>query len=807
MSFRAWLWPIGALLLCFGLLVNGATSLSLTYDEPSHLAAGHAWLARGEAGRWTIAQRGHPLLADAWAALPLTLTRANLDLEQLPGWATDRSVYARAFVEKVAPPAVIEAAGRIPTALLTILLGAVVARWASDVAGQAGGRIALAVMALDPTLLAHGRLATNDAAVTALGTLGLYLIWRQTRRANTRLAIAGGFVLGLTCLAKASGIIWCAVGLLYTAIAGLRQRRGIIRTGFAVSVTGLVALGTLWGFYGFSVGTLTPLGNLPLPAPDHWDAIFFQTGSAQTRLAYAAGRLTMGGWWWYFPLAFLLKNPLPLILASLWSIIYAMRTARIRRTLALPGLFALIYGLVAVTQGPNIGYRHMLPVHPILTITVATAVTAVTGSMEWRWPKLAALALYGWYAAGTLAATPNEIAYFNELAGPPANRHRYLISSNLNWGQMTKAVDRYLNDHDDEITYLAYTPAAPYTLHADVYLPPHPEGVEITAPFHPAPGLYLIDTTTLEIPAGCCDLGLDRYAYFRHADPLDDIGGAVLVYRVPAESRPAWLVQCAEPAPFLGAEALAQGLGDASELRHVVVDCENAWLVPTGGKQPGLYAVPLAPQDYAAGASGERCELLRACTPTLANNGLYRNLATARLAYRQPPGFILPPFVLYEATNPPSAPGPRTAYPALAGTPPTALRHAMPLPFVFQGDLALTGVTAEDDPGTGGLDVTTWWRVLDALPARPFSMMAHALAPNGATWSNADGLSVEPSVLRAGDLVIQRHRFEQPSGDHPTALWLRIGVYWLDDLSRWSGLDKQGTTFDAVFLPVTEPNR
>lgn len=813
MRFRAWLWPIGALLLCFGLLVNGATSLSLTYDEPSHLAAGYAWLARGEAGRWTIAQRGHPLLADAWEALPLYLGNPNLDLEAMPGWATDRKVYARAFVETAAPSAVIEAAGRVPAALLTVLLGAVVARWAADVARPRAGVVALAILALDPTLLAHGRLATNDAAVTALGTLGLYLTWRRTRRPGPFLTLLSGFVLGLTCLAKASGILWCAAALLYVVIDGTvrgsPQAPALLKRGLAAGATaglmGVIALGTIWSFYGFSVGPLAPLG-LPVPAPDHWEALFFQSDSAGMRLAYAVGRRRTGGWWWYFPLAFALKNPIPFIVAALWALASALRPPRRQKSPvrpgmpALPALFALAYAAVAITQGPNIGYRHMLPVHPTLYLAIAAAAAPYLDGSGRRWQQAVAVTLYAWYAIGTLVSTPNEVAYFNEIAGPPANRHRYLISSNLNWGQMTKAVDRYLTDHDDEITYLAYAPPAPYTLSADVYLPPHPESVEITAPFHPAPGLYLIDATTLEIPASCCDLGLDRYAYFRHTDPIDTIGGAVLVYRVPAASRPTWLVQCADPAPFLGTEALAQGLNDAGELRHVVVDCANAWLAPTGGEQPGLYAVRLDPQDKAAGFAFRFASGFDGAVAS----GLYRNLTSARPAYRQPPGFILPPFVLFEATGPPAMPDPGDTYPAMAGTPPRRLRRTAPLPLALQGNLALLGVAAEDKPGTDSLNVTTWWRVLDALPTRPFSVMAHATTPSGETWAIADALSVAPSELHPGDLVIQRHRFGAPSGPRPAGLWLRVGVYWLDDLSRWSGTDHQGNAFDAVFLPVAD---
>ncbi len=43
-----------------------------------------------------------------------------------------------------------------------------------------------------------------------------------------------------------------------------------------------------------------------------------------------------------------------------------------------------------------------------------------------------------WYAAGTLRNHPHHLAYFNEIAGGPANGYRHLVDSNLDWGQDLK---------------------------------------------------------------------------------------------------------------------------------------------------------------------------------------------------------------------------------------------------------------------------------------------------------------------------------------------------------------------------------
>ncbi|MBM4297899.1 MAG: tetratricopeptide repeat protein [Deltaproteobacteria bacterium] len=52
-----------------------------------------------------------------------------------------------------------------------------------------------------------------------------------------------------------------------------------------------------------------------------------------------------------------------------------------------------------------------------------------------------------WYAASSLAAYPNYLSYFNELAGGAKNGHRVLLDSNLDWGQGLKQLKRWMDDH------------------------------------------------------------------------------------------------------------------------------------------------------------------------------------------------------------------------------------------------------------------------------------------------------------------------------------------------------------------------
>ena len=44
---------------------------------------------------------------------------------------------------------------------------------------------------------------------------------------------------------------------------------------------------------------------------------------------------------------------------------------------------------------------------------------------------------------------PYELSYFNELVGGPTGGYRYLVNSNLDWGQAAHVMDAYTEAHPD----------------------------------------------------------------------------------------------------------------------------------------------------------------------------------------------------------------------------------------------------------------------------------------------------------------------------------------------------------------------
>jgi len=135
---------------------------SATFDEASHLSSAYEYLVTGVFRQ----HLDHPPLADQIAAFPLLFLGLQLPTDK----ASQNSLirFGNRFVYRnVRDADIILLWGRLPVVLLTVLLGWVVFSWGRELYRHPGvGLLALFLCVFDPNILAHGRLATNDLAVT-----------------------------------------------------------------------------------------------------------------------------------------------------------------------------------------------------------------------------------------------------------------------------------------------------------------------------------------------------------------------------------------------------------------------------------------------------------------------------------------------------------------------------------------------------------------------------------------------------------------------------------------------------------------
>ena len=392
-------------------------------DEPVHIAAGYYWVAR----HTTSFDPVHPPLARAICAIPLRHFGAPWT-GGLIGPGNDLLYAGGHYVHNLA----MARRGNLAFLLIAMLC---VWWWASRTYSRGVALLAVAFLGSLPPILGHAGVVTTDMAVAATLPLALIAFDRWLERCDAARSVVLGLAIAAGLLSKYSFIPFfpiCAAALLLARVRTLRVTRGIATIAIAVVVAALV----WWGGYFFQFDSMAhvhpasaaaPLSHMRVPAPFFWVGlrivkIHNELGDA----AFLLGRYAEHGFWYYFPVVFFFKTPIPFLVLMIAGIVAIVRARRGLEFVLMP----LALMLFVLTSHINIGIRHILPIYPPLCVVAAAGAAALWQHAKGR---IASALLLAWLFVGVGLAHPDYLAWFNEFAG----RHpeRIAVDSNLDWGQ------------------------------------------------------------------------------------------------------------------------------------------------------------------------------------------------------------------------------------------------------------------------------------------------------------------------------------------------------------------------------------
>jgi hypothetical protein len=185
------------------------------------------------------------------------------------------------------------------------------------------------------------------------------------------------------------------------------------------------------------VGLAGRLLRTTLPAPELWHGLrFLAAHDASGHDAYLLGKNSEHGFVAFYPIALLVKTPLPFLALVLLCIpLLARRRADLWPAQAV-ALAAFGILLVSLRSHVNLGIRHVFVILPLLAVSIARVVEQAVA--DGRGPKRLATAvvvavLLCAQTGIAVAARSKELGYFNALAG--ADPAKILLDSDLDWGQ------------------------------------------------------------------------------------------------------------------------------------------------------------------------------------------------------------------------------------------------------------------------------------------------------------------------------------------------------------------------------------
>ncbi len=358
---------------------------------------------------------------------------------------------------------------RLIPMMVTLLGGVLIGAWSARLFGRGAGLVSLCLWTWMAPVLANGSLLTSDGLSAVLTIAAARTFWALLMRPNPANAALAGLLLGLAVATKftllvlypcwvillmarafegnaRSSVRWMAWGLLMVMVSVLSIDAAYLFQGLGFRLAdwdrGVSSL-----FQDVSGLADRPamawLLRLPLPLPiELWRGLDVQLADTERlQSAYLLGQTKMGGWWYWYLAAFLIKVPLPALLLILIGSIYYKTTRTDGQGVGWAALCVLFPALeialaIAGTTGTgtNAAFRYLLP---------SLALLCVWSGRVWklggRRTRAIVLGLLAWLAVDAVAGVPDHLGWRNELGwlaertvtrGRPA-----LIGDSLDWGQ------------------------------------------------------------------------------------------------------------------------------------------------------------------------------------------------------------------------------------------------------------------------------------------------------------------------------------------------------------------------------------
>jgi hypothetical protein len=564
---------------------------TLTFDEVAHLPAGYSYLVKQDYRM----NPEHPPLVKDLSAVPLLFLDINFP-EESSSWqegsqgrwwvqfnfGDELLYYSGNNADQMA------FWGRIPMILLLIFFGGFLFKWTRELRGNKIALLVLTLFSFSPTFIAHGRLVTTDVAAALGAVISTYYYLKFLKEPNKKNIIFAGIAVGISLVLKFSLILLlpflAVITLVFAWLKARKEEKPLFNNifkyvGLAIAVALISVIFVVWPIYKLNMinyppelqqreaaiwlETTTipePLINFNLwmtenpvtrPVSQYLLGLLMATNRTATgNTTYFLGIVSAAGWWFYFPVIYLIKVPLAfhiIFISSMLACALLIKKGFHQRikdciwerfTEFSMAIFIIIYLVTSITGSLNIGVRHLLPIFPFLYILSSIGISDSTNKTKKPLLKkgFAAfiLLLLAWYVSSSIMIFPHYLTFFNEIVGGPEEGYKYAVDSNLDWGQDLKRLNNWTEKENINKIYLDYFGGGKEEYHlGDKFV----RWENRMLPEEFPKGNYLaISASQLQggrgTPSPSFDQPADFYAWLNNYEPVEIIGRSIFVYYI-----------------------------------------------------------------------------------------------------------------------------------------------------------------------------------------------------------------------------------------------------------------------------------
>ena len=556
-----------AVCLGFFLLLNIASLLfplkeSLTIDETSKYESGLAILSG------TPSERGRVSPEMNFDQRNMTINQRNI----MPISALNplvSQVIATVIPDFILPKSVKEDNeiffGKLATILVSLVLAIYVFRWARQLYGVHAAFLALCLYILDPNIIAHSRLVTQDLFSACSLFVAVYYFWRCLKFNQRKDAVWSMITFGIAQISRYTAVylvpIYCilALGFYHQTViklvaaqkweliwSGIKQCCRYVILLFCTTVL-IINLGfsfertfTKLGDYQFESQAFKSLQSdysflkaLPVPVPYAYlrgldFGKYKQEAGFGSGASYLKGQLGLNNdklqnFKAYYLITFIYKVPIAtqlILFIAIVSLIRHKSKINFWQNEAFLIIPALFFGVICSLSTSQLGIRYILMLFPFLFVFSSRVVISWT-TLKNRY-RIFVISLSTYLLISNLTYFPHYISYFNELLLDKKLGYTILADSNLDWNQSRS----YLKDYLDQNPEIMYAPSwssvridPEYKLPtSNVFIPVQPQAGLVITEVNNLVGITAVPTT---------------YQWIReNLQPLDHLAYSYLIFEI-----------------------------------------------------------------------------------------------------------------------------------------------------------------------------------------------------------------------------------------------------------------------------------